>query len=73
MDSATSPFVSAQNDSILRGFLNPGSDGLEATLKCILLVILHEGHACLKLQNRLYVQEFSVLGFCVSAFRLSAE
>ncbi|GIR32101.1 MAG: hypothetical protein CM15mP45_13970 [Deltaproteobacteria bacterium] len=59
-------FVSAQNPQI-------GSDGLEATLKCILLVILHEGHACLKLQNLLYVQEFSVLGFCVSAFRLSAE
>ena len=73
LDSATPPYGSAQNDSILRGFLNPGSDGFEATLKCFLLVILHEGHACLKLQNPLYVQESSILGFCDSAFRLRAE
>ena len=49
LDSATAPHGSAKNDSILRGFLNPASDVLEATLKCILLVILHEGHACVKL------------------------
>jgi hypothetical protein len=60
LDSATPPFRSAQNDSILRGFLNPGSDVREATLKCFLLVILHEGHACLKLQDPLF-QESSTL------------
>ena len=73
LDSATPPYGSAQNDSILRGFLNPGSDVWEATLKCFLLVILHEGHACLKLQNLLYVSESSVLGFCDSVLRLRAE
>jgi len=72
-DSATPPFGSAQNDSILRGFLNSDFDVWQATLKCFLLVVLHEGHICLKLQNPLYVQEFSALGFCVSAFRLRAE
>ncbi|MDP6766735.1 MAG: hypothetical protein QF691_11885, partial [SAR324 cluster bacterium] len=72
-DSATPPFGSAQNDSILRGVLNPSSDVREATLKCFLLVILHEGHACLKLQDPLYVPESSVLGFCDSALWLRAE
>ena len=73
LDSATPPHGSVQNDSILRGFLNPGSDVWEATLKCFLLVILHEGHACLKLQNLLYVSESSSLGFCDYALWLSAE
>ena len=53
LDSATPPFGSAQNESILRGFLNPGFDVRKPTLKCILLVILHEGYSCLKLQNPL--------------------
>jgi len=61
LDSATSPYGSAQNDSILRGFLNPGFDVRKPTLKCFLLVVLHERHTCLKLQNPLYVPEFSVL------------
>ena len=56
LDSASSPFGSAQNDSILRGFLNSDFDVWQATLKCFLLVVLHEGHACLKLQDRLYVK-----------------
>ena len=73
LDSATPPYGSAQNDCILRGFLNSGSDVREATLKCFLLVILHEGHACLKLQDRMYVQESSSLGFCDYAIRLRAE
>ena len=51
LDFATPLFGSAQNDSIFRGFLNSGFDGLEATLKCFLLVILHEGHTCLKLED----------------------
>ena len=38
-----SAFGSAQNDSILRGVLNPGSDVEEATPKCFLPVILHAG------------------------------
>ena len=73
LDSATPPFGSAQNDSIFRGVLNPGFDVWELTLKCFLLVILHEGHACLKLQDPPYVQESSALGFCDSAIRLRAE
>jgi hypothetical protein len=73
LDFATPPFGSAQNDSILRGFLNPVFDVWEPTLKCFLLVILHEGHACLKFQDPLYVQEFSVLGFCDSTLRFRAE
>ena len=73
LDSVTPPYGSAQNDSIFRGFLNPGSDVWEPTLKCFLLVILHEGYACLKLQDPLYVQESSVFGFCDSAFWLRAE
>jgi len=31
-----------QNDSILRGVLNPGSDVLEPILNSFLFVILHE-------------------------------
>ena len=73
LDSATPPYGSAQNESILRGFLNSGSDVWEATLKCFLLVVLHEGHTCLKLQNPLYVPEFSALGFCDSTLRFRAE
>ena len=61
LDSATPPYDSAQNDGIFRGVLNPGSDVWEATLKRIRLVILHEGHACMKLQDPLYVQESSAL------------
>ncbi|MCH2289619.1 MAG: hypothetical protein MK447_06820, partial [SAR324 cluster bacterium] len=45
----------------LRGFLNPGIDVWEPTLKCFLLVVLYEGHACLKLQDPLYVKNSQYL------------
>ena len=73
LDSATPPYGSAQNDCILRGFLNQGFDVWGPILKCFLLFILHEGHSYLKLQDPPYVQEYSILGFCDSAFRLRAE
>jgi len=72
-DSATPPYGSTQNDSILRGFLNPGFDVWEPILNSFLFVILHEGHSCLKLQDPLYFQESSILGFCDSTLRFRAE